>query len=168
MLACIALLAQVGHWLGLLHVFENGCGAVGDSVDDTPSQATAAYGCPLERDTCPQTGRDPVQNYMGYTDDSCMTGFTSGQGQRILSMWQVYRSTVETADSAAGVQQQQAKAAAPMQLPSGTTYGMSMPIRSDLGLDLSADPAAKAAAAQQAAKQQQQQQEWPLDATARQ
>eukprot|EP00775_Hariotina_reticulata_P003611 gene3611-3875_t len=79
---------EVGHWLGLLHVFENGCAAAGDSVDDTPAQASAAYGCPLERDTCSQTGRDPVQNYMGYTDDSCMTGFTTGQGQRILAMWQ--------------------------------------------------------------------------------
>ncbi|KAF8071238.1 MEP1 [Scenedesmus sp. PABB004] len=83
---------EVGHWLGLLHVFENGCSAAGDSVDDTPPQASAAYGCPLQRDTCPGGGRDPVTNYMGYTDDACMTGFTRGQAERILAMWDVYRA----------------------------------------------------------------------------
>ncbi|WIA12164.1 hypothetical protein OEZ85_012236 [Tetradesmus obliquus] len=84
---------EVGHWLGLLHVFENGCSSIGDSVEDTAPQATAAYGCPLQRKTCPGNLKDPVTNYMGYTDDACMNGFTRGQADRILSMWGVYRGS---------------------------------------------------------------------------
>lgn len=101
---CIYLAAaQIGHWLGLLHVFENGCDGLGDSVNDTPPQASAAYGCPLQRHTCPGPWRDPVTNYMGYTDDSCMTGFTRGQAERILAMWQVYRSGRSTTSSSSGL-----------------------------------------------------------------
>jgi hypothetical protein len=97
---CDALAAiQVGHWLGLLHVFENGCSSTGDSVDDTAPQATAAYGCPLQRKTCPGPLKDPVTNYMGYTDDACMNGFTRGQADRILSMWGVYRGSADGAFS---------------------------------------------------------------------
>lgn len=85
--------AQVGHWLGLLHVFENGCDTPGDSVDDTPPQASAAYGCPITRKSCPgSVNTDPVTNMMGYTDDACMVGFTRGQADRVLAMWDIYRA----------------------------------------------------------------------------
>jgi type II secretory pathway pseudopilin PulG len=95
----LVLSPQVGHWLGLLHVFENGCSNIGDSVEDTAPQATAAYGCPLQRKTCPGPAKDPVTNYMGYTDDACMNGFTRGQAGRILSMWGVYRGSVGVSSS---------------------------------------------------------------------
>lgn len=136
---------QTGHWLGLLHVFENGCSGVGDSVDDTPFQASAAYGCPLERDTCPQPGKDPVTNYMGYTDDACMTHFTAGQGQRILKMWEAYRGTLDNAAESA------AAAYSPMtsrEMAAAQAGGMSQPISPTFFTG--ADPAAAAAAAQAA------------------
>ncbi|VUC26055.1 unnamed protein product [Clonostachys rosea] len=83
---------EVGHWFGLFHTFDHGCNG-GDEVDDTPPQATATYGCPLSKDTCPDhPGEDPIHNYMDYSDDVCLYEFTEGQINRILSFWTLYRS----------------------------------------------------------------------------
>ncbi|GGO15229.1 hypothetical protein GCM10010116_30550 [Microbispora rosea subsp. aerata] len=82
---------EIGHWLGLLHTFENGCKAPGDSVDDTPAEARPTTGCPAKKDTCPAPGGDPIHNFMDYAQDRCMREFTLGQGVRIHQMWAAYR-----------------------------------------------------------------------------
>ena len=82
---------EVGHYLGLYHTFQNGCTSPGDYVEDTPYEAEAAFGCPVGLDTCSSSGLDPIENYMDYSDDACMTEFTANQAERILWAVSTYK-----------------------------------------------------------------------------
>ena len=96
---------EVGHWIGLLHTFQGGCGdesetgcaSTGDLVCDTPGEAGPTFGCPDGKDTCPGEGEDPIHNYMDYTDDACYDNFTDGQDARADFMMATYRPAIGSA-----------------------------------------------------------------------
>jgi Pregnancy-associated plasma protein-A len=105
------LVHEVGHWLGLPHTFagwnpdtapEGGCTPPGDGIDDTPAEASPAFGCLsitippfLPRDTCPEPGFDPVDNYMAYVPDICMYKFTDGQRAAMRAAWFNFRAPAQ-------------------------------------------------------------------------
>ncbi|WP_243431452.1 M43 family zinc metalloprotease [Algoriphagus lutimaris] len=73
---------EVGHYLGLRHIWgDGGCG-VDDFVADTPEQDSSNNSCSpnFTRTSCGST--DMIQNYMDYTPDACMNLFTQGQVER--------------------------------------------------------------------------------------
>jgi len=75
---------EVGHFLNLRHIWgDGGCG-VDDYVSDTPKSDAANYGCATGHSSCGST--DMVQNYMDYSDDSCMNLYTQGQKTRMRSI----------------------------------------------------------------------------------
>lgn len=80
---------EVGHWLGLKHVWgDSYCGD--DGVDDTPKQGNYTNGCPGGefRSSCDNAPLgDMYMNYMDFTDDACMNLFTKGQKARMLSLF---------------------------------------------------------------------------------
>jgi len=84
---------EVGHYLGLRHIWGDG-GLLGpnncnqsDGIADTPqANAQSEFDCNTNKNTCPtlepfygQDVPDMVENYMDYSQETCMNMFTKGQ-----------------------------------------------------------------------------------------
>ncbi|MCH7535017.1 MAG: T9SS type A sorting domain-containing protein [Bacteroidetes bacterium] len=68
---------EVGHWLGLNHIWGiEGC-SDDDGIDDTPMQEEASYGCNTTMISCGSLNMS--QNFMDYSDDNCRLFFTNNQ-----------------------------------------------------------------------------------------
>jgi hypothetical protein len=75
---------EVGHFLNLRHIWGDGNCSYDDFVTDTPTSDAANYGCATGHVSCSSV--DMVQNYMDYSDDSCMNLFTQGQTDRMRAV----------------------------------------------------------------------------------
>lgn len=96
---------EIGHWLGLYHVFASDCYGSGDFIDDTPPQSDfTIHVCSPAPNTCnnftsPYTSDPPdmYENFMDYSEDACQNLFTNGQKSRVDVMLTTYRSAIYSA-----------------------------------------------------------------------
>ena len=83
----ITAVHEVGHFLGLRHIWGDGSESEGcdvdDFVDDTPNAATPSSGCDL-LESCGNISL--LENYMDYGVDACKNVFTRGQILRMQTV----------------------------------------------------------------------------------
>lgn len=90
---------EVGHWLGLRHIWGDGT-CLTDYCNDTPPAQQANFGCPTfphNQGVCSgNTTGEMTMNFMDYSDDACMYMFTNDQTTRIQTAMQTgtYRTQV--------------------------------------------------------------------------
>lgn len=90
---------ELGHYFNLLHIWgrDTTCND-DDEVDDTPRQERPHDGCPVDLlKSCSNT-LDYFRNYMDYTNDDCMSFFTTGQKTRMWAALTGFRSTLLTSN----------------------------------------------------------------------
>ncbi len=87
---------EVGHWLGLFHVWRNGGCGQDDGMDDTPLQDDENFGCPNHPSpSCGNSG-DMFMNYMDYVNDNCMNAFTVDQGDYMNEVLNNSRASLQS------------------------------------------------------------------------
>lgn len=87
---------EIGHAFGLRHIWGDSNSCVVNSIDsnndycpDTPAANGPNYDCAQVYDSCPSSaGNDMTENYMDYSNDTCMNIFTQNQKARILAVLQ--------------------------------------------------------------------------------
>ncbi len=97
------LIHEVGHYLGLRHIWgdgsrNQGCN-VDDFMDDTPNSRAATNGCNIGQNSCinnPGDLPDMIENYMDYSDGVCQNMFTEQQVEQMRSNLTLFRSGIAT------------------------------------------------------------------------
>lgn len=78
---------EVGHYLGLRHIWGDGDCLEEDGIDDTPNaDAESQQDCDSTKNTCVDNIQgidlpDMIENYMDYSAETCQNSFTAGQVQ---------------------------------------------------------------------------------------
>ncbi len=90
---------EIGHWIGLRHIWGDGGCTVDDFCNDTPTAGGANYGT-AQNTSC--SSADQVENYMDYTDDVVMDIFTADQVSRIATVITVADGFVNLVNSPTG------------------------------------------------------------------
>ncbi|WNJ19650.1 M43 family zinc metalloprotease [Pontibacter sp. G13] len=76
---------EVGHYLNLLHIFQDGCSNTNDEVADTPKQSPSYGGQSPTHPVASCGSNDMFMNYMSYAINENRRMFTAGQRDRILA-----------------------------------------------------------------------------------
>lgn len=113
---------EVGHWLGLRHIWgdtQSGQCDSSDYVDDTPqARANANFNCNLNINECQNEnaywdGKNPpnmVENFMDYSGDLCYNMFSNGQISRMNSFLNTDRAGLWQNTAAGGKKKTEYKA----------------------------------------------------------
>ena len=76
---------EVGHYLGLRHIWGDGNCSEEDGIDDTPNaEGQSDFDCDDSKNTCVDNIYgidlpDMIENYMDYSAETCQNSFTQGQ-----------------------------------------------------------------------------------------
>lgn len=86
---------EVGHYLGLRHIWGDGNCSTDDGLTDTPlAGSESPQNCDKTRNTCGSGTSDMpdmVENYMDYSSDICQNSFTADQANLMRTVLQNYR-----------------------------------------------------------------------------
>lgn len=111
---------EVGHYLGLRHIWGDGGCSEQDGIDDTPNMSVqSSQDCDLEKNTCVDDIEglgdlpDMVENYMDYSAETCQNSFTQGQVDMMRSIIENYRGDLIEGNPALGIDE---KIASPFEL----------------------------------------------------
>jgi hypothetical protein len=130
---------EVGHWLGLRHIWGDGQGSSTlcdstDYVDDTPNADTASQQTCLIKNSCSNEsaywtsiGIDPpdmMENYMDYSYDACMTMFTLGQKDRMLGFLNTLRASLLNSPGCGNTAIPSLESSAPVVYPNPTSHSI--------------------------------------------
>jgi hypothetical protein len=89
---------EVGHYLGLRHIWGDGGCNIDDYMDDTPIAGVANQFCNINTNTCFRTQQadmpDMIENYMDYTPGTCQNMFTNDQVAQMRSNLTMFRSGI--------------------------------------------------------------------------
>lgn len=94
------LIHEVGHYLGLRHIWGDGDCSLDDYITDTPNATNHSnWGCNQNANACVDNinGADlpnMVENYMDYSSGTCQNSFTLGQADLMRSVLEIYRPTL--------------------------------------------------------------------------
>lgn len=83
---------EIGHYLGLRHIWGDGDCTEEDGIDDTPNaDAESNFDCDASKNTCVDNILgvdlpDMIENYMDYSADDCQNSFTKGQGDLMIGV----------------------------------------------------------------------------------
>lgn len=74
---------EMGHYLGLMHIWGSGDCATNDYCEDTPPVSKHTQGCPSTPPPACNGQVAMIENYMDWTSDACMNIFTHDQVYRM-------------------------------------------------------------------------------------